>query len=347
MLQFGQLSGGWFRLSYQKSARAVDLRASGMTDSQLENLCDRRFGKIEGCLFPPTPWLFSASEVYSHGRAFREWLDWPNSLPIPVFSDHGVHFQRDFSRLEKYNEARVHLTWSKWRDNSHNRQFKQVIRVPHPWTIWRRENRVVPSETRAGTVVFMPHTLPGIEYRDYDLAHLIQEVNISEIDDVRAIMIAMPDVHRGLHRHWRKFGVPIISAGASSSPFFIERFYQLVRQFKFAVSPTVGTSAFICEELGLPVHVKGEEFQFPRAAIEQHGDRFDVFREQMDKYIAIFRNRGSFSDEFIQGTLSDVLGVGLQDTELRNSIKSIFWREVRQPAMYARKLRNVLFARKR
>lgn len=55
------------------------------------------------------PTLFWTSEIYSFGRCFREWLNWPRFLPLPFYSDHGISFADHLAPHEVKNKSKYHF----------------------------------------------------------------------------------------------------------------------------------------------------------------------------------------------------------------------------------------------
>jgi len=67
----------------------------------------------------------------------------------------------------------------------------------------------------------------------------------------------MHDINAGKHKKLRRFGFPIVTAGNTSSIHFIDRFYNLVKRYSYATSPTWGSQTAYCTELGIPYFFLG------------------------------------------------------------------------------------------
>lgn len=237
---------------------------SGFSDLQLEKISGPSHGSREGLPWYASRQLFFPSEMYSHGKTLRSFLKWPKALPIPVFSDHGVHLETELTGPERENAARVHLTWSSWRADGVEELRRQIAKCIHPWVPYRRGVGLKKKGDAHGTIFFVPHSVPGHLAEGFDCKGLFEEAkNLRPELQPRAICIAMHDVHRGLHRELRELGLPIISAGNSASPAFVDRFYDLVSRFSFATSPGLGTQTFLCEEFGVPYFLFGEPPKVP------------------------------------------------------------------------------------
>lgn len=299
----------------------------GFSDSQLEELAGPSHGPREGMPRFASPWLFFSSEMYSHGKTLRMFVKWPRILPIPVFSDHGVGPHPQLVGPELSNAANVHLTWSSWKADAQVKRDRNPISCVHPWVPYRRSLGLQQSKTAEGTLLFVPHSVPGHLFDSYD--HRKYFVDVLKLDPElrpRAICIAMHDVNLGLHRSLRKFGLPIVSAGNSASPLFVDRFYSIVSRFSFATSPAWGTQTFICEEFGVKYFLFGEPPRRPKSlsAVPGHttGDERRAFIDTVFRYLP-GANLAQKRD-----VVESALNLNFHDEYMPRRIRRIFWREL-------------------
>lgn len=308
----------------------------GFLDWQLEKLCGASHGSREGFSSVASPWLFSRSEMYSQGKTLRSFLKWPKLLPIPVFSDHGVHKASDLSGSELSNPAKVHLTWSCWRAQSSDVAGRVVIQSVHPWVPYRSDRGIEQHEDATGTLFFVPHSVPGADQPLFNFEKYFTDVrDLPPIFQPRAICIAMHDVHLGLHEDLREFGLPIISAGNSASPMFVDRFYDIVRRFSYATSPIWGTQTFICEELGVKYFVFGG-----RQQMTDWSSTTDVSLGAQERKVLSARERSSYLQSVfgqlpgnrdmakIEAIVKDALNLYLDHEVVKRRLQGIFWREI-------------------
>lgn len=300
----------------------------GFSDSELEELAGPSHGSREGLPSFASPWLFFSSEMYSHGKTLRSFLGWPVTLPIPVFSDHGVAFRPQLIGREVANASRVHLSWSSWRGVvPQGRKRRELVGCVHPWVPYRRTLGVNRNRDAQGTLLFVPHSVPGHQAEPYDFGKYFDDVNeLPPAFRPRAICIAMHDVHLGLHRSLRKFGLPIVSAGNSASPLFVDRFYDIVRRFSFATSPTVGTQTFICEELGVKYFLIGERPERPASITAIPGHTAGDDRELLVE--GAFRHLPGENDAQKKELVRSALNLDLDMDATRRRLRRIFLREL-------------------
>lgn len=204
-----------------------------------------------------SPWLHAPTEIYSFGRCYREWTGWPRWLPIPVYGDHGVEFEPELKRHERETTARVHLTWSTPRAEA-NRGLRRprVVLVQNPWVAFRRARGIELRADRTGTLIVPGHSVPGVARRIVDrraAAELREE--LAATGPVVA-MLHRFDVANGLHHELAAVGIPVVTAGNTTSPRFVERFYAIVSAFARLWTESASSHVLYAAELGLPVTIE-------------------------------------------------------------------------------------------
>lgn len=232
---------------------------AGFRASTIEDLTSQERGFGEGKRVP-SPMIFWTSENSSYGKCFREWLNWSNYLPIPFGSDHGVHIQRKLEPLEISLSNRYHVTWSEWRKTEENNGLrKTIVHVPHPWITYRLKRKVQKSKNAFGTLVFMPHSWPDAELVDFSVDEYVAQLNkLPKKFKPFVLCLPMHDVRKGLHADLARLNLPMVTLGNTSSPFFVDRFFDLVRSFEFGTSTSIGTQLFFCQELGVDYFLLGK-----------------------------------------------------------------------------------------
>lgn len=248
-------------------------------------------------------------------------------FPIPAFSDHGVHLATKLTGPERGNPARTHLSWSSWRADAEEEEHRKIVKLIHPWVPYRRGIGLQKKTSAYGTLFFAPHSVPGhvaepFNYEEY----LIETLQLPAALQPRAICIAMHDVHLGLHRELRKFGLPVISAGNSASPLFVDRFYDLVSRFSFATSPGLGTQTFLCEELGVSYFLYGKRPERPRSISAIPG--ISTGDARRNHFESIFRDRPEQNRLEKQEVVRAALNLDLDNEQVRLRIRKLFLRQL-------------------
>lgn len=280
-----------------------------------------------------SPWLYAPTEVYSFGRCYREWTGWPRWLPIPVYGDHGVVLEPSLDPHEERNTARVHLTFNVQRATAHmSRLDRRVLLVQHPWITFRRSHGIELSPARRGTLFFVTHSVPGLESLEL-LPEAVRSLRERAGDmEPIVVMLHKHDIRRGLHREFIEAGLPVVTAGNTTSPLFIERFYAIVSCFAAALTDDVSSHVVYCEELGLPIRLTDplvrpvpDESDDPKAvAFRAMGTRRKLSAagaSMRDGWVAAFGPDGAPVDR--AAVTADLLGLdgGLSAADLRRTLR--------------------------
>ncbi len=301
---------------------------SGFTAGQLEDLVSRNRGFWEG--FPKlSPVAFWETETYSFGKTYRSWLRWPWFFPLPMSGDHGVELQRRFSERELNSGARTYLTWSTWRTQPIASNKLEVIQVPHPWVTYRRAKSMIKRVSASGTLIFVPHTIQSTTRAEFDFEHYLSSLeSLPDHFKPFSLCLQMHDVRKGLHEELAKFGYPIFTAGNSSSPFFVDRFYDLILRFNFCTSNIAGSQSFYCEEAGVPYFLFGLENQEHERGGPARSAYVGIEPDQIEKVRRVFAyaNLGQSAEK--ASFVAETLGLGIDPKPAVKSLRRRLIRDV-------------------
>lgn len=272
----------------------------GFTAKEISFLCDSDGARSERRQYSPFPWVYWGSEHYSFGRCYREVSGYPRWLPIAVNSDHGVGEAQSLLETEKTAGARVHLVWSAWRVGYWNNE-KEFHRTLHPWVGFRRLRGLGPKPSAQGTLVFLPHSLPGVDpYIDDGWEELIDKSKRLPPDFQPVVFcIQMHDVNKGSHESLLASGLPVVTFGESTGPFFVERFYSGIFNFRYSASNSVGSHTFICQEAGVDFFLLGDPYE--RDAAVSAG----VLGQSLETYSHEFESQVRWRKDYLHGVFSN------------------------------------------
>jgi len=279
-------------------------------------------------------WMFWTSELYSFGKCFRFITGYPKSLPLCVYSDHSVPLSTRLGEHELDNNSNVYLTWSigKFQRNKHLDR-KKVFLCPHPWIIYRRIKRIEREKSTKGTIVFFPHIVPGYRY-EFDVNSYIDKLN-SLPDKFKPLVIClhMHDINMKYHKMLRQYGIPIVTAGHTSSVNFVDNFYELITKFSYATSPEWGSQVAYCIEIGLPYFFMGEQ---PICINESSNSeplgniRYNLDSSYLENEQKAFKLFGQIEEEVTieqKEFINSLLGLH-PDALTINQLKFILWEEL-------------------
>jgi len=146
----------------------------------------------------------------------------------------------------------------------------------------------VPESSRKGTLVFLTHHAPGTKWHNHDTEEYFNHLKaLPEKYKPVVLCLHMHDINAGNHKKLRRYGLPIVTAGNTSSIHFIDRFYNLIKRYSYATSPTWGSQTAYCVELGIPYFFLGNR---PKLVNISHKDMplgevsyHDSFHESYEK----------------------------------------------------------------
>ena len=300
-------------------------RNHGMSDAELEAACRPSLSGL-------APWTFWASELYSLGKCMRIFGSYPRLLPLFVYSDHGTGLHSRFYPHELANNSRVYLTFHPLKAKRYQgHSSKRVIRIQHPWIFYRRSQGLERLSETIGTLAFITHHAPGFKWEQHTTSTYFETLR-SLPDKCQPVVLClhMHDINAGLHKELRRLGFPMVTAGNTSSLAFVDNFYDLVKRFSYATSPSWGSQVAYCIELGLPYFFLGDR---PRLLNLSHKEVALGEVDYQDEYHREYEKRAEllFSVRVDKVTPEQTLFVssllGLNSEVTRAALSWILWRE--------------------
>jgi hypothetical protein len=223
-----------------------------------------------------SPWVNFESENSSFGKCFRYLAYYPKFLPLFISSDHGVHWASKIDLREKYTKF-PYFTWNKNKYNEMKKLNKKVYFIKFPWLLYKKHflDKKNLSKIKKGTIVFYLHSSAHIraEYPNLD-KYLKKIKNLDKKYHPISLMLSQDCVHENLHLKLRKYNINLVTAGNLNSQNFIDQFYDLISNFKYASSAPsacgVGSHFFYCVEAGLNFFFYGDRVKFRNINLKSH-----------------------------------------------------------------------------
>ncbi|MFY0651228.1 MAG: hypothetical protein JXQ96_04305 [Cyclobacteriaceae bacterium] len=226
------------------------------------------------------PQMFWTSEIYSLGKAYRKVLGIPRWLYLPFYSDHGYSALGHMQPHEQENKSNIHITFNKYRyDKIRSQTSKKVIYYTHPYIGYRKNNGIELNPNAKGTLVFYSHTIKKVKLCGFDLEEYLNRLeSLPDKYKPFVFIFHVNDILKGSHESFLKKGLPILTAGNQSNPYFIDRFYDIIRHFKYATSNSGGSELFYCTEMGIEYFIYGKSPKLINEGHEQNeiGDITEV-----------------------------------------------------------------------
>jgi hypothetical protein len=204
-------------------------------------------------------------EVYGLGATLRQVLDIGWGPHLRAGSDHGIGLATEPSHADQMMKTDIHITWSSWRAKMKFPDGRLVLRTQHPWVPYRKLKGYHLSPHAQGTIVFVPHSVPGLDYEEFDLdAYLETLKTLPENFHPLTLCLQFHDASVEAACKVARAGFRAVSAGNSLSPSYADRFYSLIRTHEYATSPSIGSQLFYCHELGVKYFLFDPDKKFQR-----------------------------------------------------------------------------------
>lgn len=212
-----------------------------------------------------SPWFEWVSEIYSLGKTFRENCKFPKLLCLPVSSDHGVNIQSTYDEYERSTKG-PYLTWNYKKYKKIIKSKRQAYFVKHPWIDYKDKINFQRNPKRNGTIVFFPKSIHSLKVNKKFIDEYINKLKkLPQRCKPITICLFYYDINQKLHKELRKYKFPIVTVGNSSSKYFVDRFYELISNFKYATSPLGGRPGsyfYFCVDAKIPFFFYGRNLKY-------------------------------------------------------------------------------------
>ncbi len=224
-------------------------------ERQLELLCDE--GRTVNRLVVRLSYW--TAEVYGFGRYIREYGFYPKWFPLCIYTDHSPGNRDSPSPHELASSAPVQVYHSAHRV----KQWRTISKKPcyclySPYVYFRKSRKIGKSDDAKGTIAFPAHSTDAIDNISDVQVYIDQLKNLPPEYQPVSVCLHATDVKKGLHRDFIRNGFSVYTAGDPFSGKFIERFYSIIRNFKYATSNLGGSYLYYCVEMGIPFFLYGD-----------------------------------------------------------------------------------------
>lgn len=261
-----------------------------MNEQDLLSLCNDKG--------PERKILYWPSEVYGIGKALRRYAFYPDSLPLNIYSSHGITHADVPAPHELEQKTPAMLFFSPRLTREYKkRSDKYCATIICPYIFYRKANEIEPDKNAAGTIAFPSHSTPEMDdvtdYKEYcsKLRSLPEEFH------PLTVCLHYHDINKGLYKVFTDHGFEVVTAGNVFHPDFIDRFYEIIRRYKFVTSNQLGSYAYYAVEMGTPFLLYGNPPVLVNVGdenIEKGPYQSFLQAEQMKKALEIL---GTFSPE--------------------------------------------------
>lgn len=295
------------------------------------------------------------AEVYGFGKWIREYARFPKFLPLCIYTDHGPPVLGYPMKQEIDSDAPSLFTHSpgyakKWKEIT----GKDCFILYSPFVFCREKLKINKLADARGTIAFPAHTTANTEDESDIEVYVKQLIKMPAKFQPVSVCLHYSDILKGADKVYRKYKIPIYTAGYYFDDRFSERFYDILKRFKYATSNLVGSYLYYAVEMGIPFSIYGQKQELINKSDPNlsHGE-YDPYKMSSfyRKAFKLFRglniNITPKQKNFVE------INLGLRDavgpSEMREILyKSLFeWMFSLRPVwLFGRILRKVLFVEK-
>ena len=206
----------------------------------------------EICKNPNNRKKHSWRDYYSLGFCIKEYAKFPKFLNLEVYTDHGPTIRENLLPIDLTNKYRVSLLQNTLRINAFKKIDKPAYCTGSPFVHYRKKRNIQIKKDAKGTVCFPSHSTMYFK-ASFDVNGLIKKMNdLPKKFKPITICLHHCDVEDGKHLEYIEKGFKIVSAGHKFDKKFVNRFYEILSNHKYATSNSYGSHVPYSIEMGLP-----------------------------------------------------------------------------------------------
>ncbi len=225
---------------------------------------------------PPNQKKFGISKI------IRELYKIPNWIPLDADIQHGWTAHDTIFQIA--NKNRLQLVWSKRvADILFSKGFKRYYQIPNQFISFTK-SKFTRSNYSKGTLFFPQHTDEGWEAK-YDLDILINVLKKLP-EDCKPITICLyyydylnDKIKSRFERNFK-----VVTAGDISNPKFIEKFFNMMIDYDYCASDTIGTYTFYSVYMDIPFFLIDNHWGHISKESNQEGMNRDDYLKEFPEY---------------------------------------------------------------
>ncbi|HNW25909.1 MAG TPA: hypothetical protein PLG15_00700 [Candidatus Gastranaerophilaceae bacterium] len=235
---------------------AKDFDYKGYSEEKLLRLCDET--KSDRGI---AKWKYWSAEVYSFGRHIRDYAFYPSAFTLYCFTDHGAGAY--FDEVAKH-ELESDAPCQFYHSPLSVELFKKVSNKPcytlfSPFVWYRRKNKIEKISEAKGTLAFPIHSTHCIDLASDMEIYIEQLKALPEEFQPVSVCLHHCDINKGQYKLFFKHNIPVYTAGDMYDQNFAQRFYDILKNFRYSTSNAIGSYTYYSVEMGIPFSIYGEK----------------------------------------------------------------------------------------
>lgn len=201
--------------------------------------------------------IFTPNDFYGHAYLIKKYCGIKQGSPLPGIYPHAISFRDKVWDVELKHPIPFLLLKSKLQSDVYSKYSDKpswIIGAPNYYALRLVQNELKEAQFDAkGSIVFPIHSTH----------YLINNYNFSEFTDYLkklpekylpvTICLGWRDIQLKMHEHYMQQGFECTTAGHMYDKEFFIRLIKIIASHKFAITNHLGTSAFYCAAMNLPV----------------------------------------------------------------------------------------------
>lgn len=202
--------------------------------------------------------VFHSSVQYGFSKIIRKMSFYPSFLPICAYFEHSSPpFYDEIWEIDCQFLTDIFFHRKDFTDQW-NEKFKPIHKAKartftSPFAWYQKKYNVSVDNNAKGSLFFIHHTREGVE-REHDKLKILNKIeNLDSVFQPVTFCFYYLDVLKGLHKEYQELGYTIVTAGTKDNPNYIEEFYNLVKDYKYALTNSIGGHLLFSIKIGIPV----------------------------------------------------------------------------------------------
>lgn len=311
----------------------------GLTEEELIKICSN-----DNTVRGKCDLVYWTSEVYSNDKSYRDYGFYPSFLPLYIYSDHGI--ASVVSKHEIENDAECMVVFSKEKAELYKKFSDKPCVVCIAPLVWYRHSRKIEQVKNAkGTIAFPAHSTMDVNV-EFDEVKYIRELKAlpKEMQPV-CVCLHMHDINQNRHKIYLEHGIPVYTAGNAFDVRFAERYYNIIKNFKFSTSNLIGSYSYYCTEMGIPFSLFGTQCKYfnvfdPNLPKGEFNYKDFIYKRAEKLFTGLYKEVTSEQRQFVEEYL------GVNDSISRVKFSSILYKAYLKRGNLLKDILNYFFVRK-
>lgn len=196
---------------------------------------------------------------YGFDNIVKEYCGFPKFLSLPCHMEHGWTKLSEPLPTDLKTKKKLMLVFSRRRAEAWKKHSEiRVEIIGAPFVLYRQMHNIRKNKNAIGTIVFPAHSCKNLD-ATYNIDKFCNDLkNLDEKFHPFTICLHPYDFYSSVKLSFENNGFKVVTAQETETSSFVENFYNLLGNHKFAASNEVGSSLFYAIEMDIPYFLVGD-----------------------------------------------------------------------------------------